>query len=101
MRLALVLLVLSALAGCAASPAPPFFGAQRQQVTRGGHDYVLYRRGDRVEVIRLGYARPGEHRAIRATMLSLIPELTGCRPWKHSLHGDSGEMRGRLVCPAG
>lgn len=101
MRLALVLLVLSVLAGCAASPAPGFIGASRQRVTRGGHDYVLYRRDNRVEVIRLGYAWPGEHQEIQAAMISLIPDLTGCRLWKRSLHGDSGEMRGRLVCPSG
>ncbi|NEX48686.1 hypothetical protein G3572_21050 [Rhodobacter sp. ETT8] len=86
------------LAACGAQPAPQFFGAERHDVLREGRQYTLYRKGDAVEVIRLGYARRGEHQAIRATMIALIPEVTGCRLVESSLRGDSGEMRGRLRC---
>ena len=51
------------------------------------------------EVIRLGYARRGEHQAIRATMIELVPELTGCTIVASTWQGDSGEMRGRVRCP--
>lgn len=103
MRLHLIALLLAfaavlVLTGCGAQPAPEFFGAERQQVTRDGRTYVLFRKGNRVEVIRLGHAGPGQHRAIRATMIALIPELTGCQPEARSLQGDSGEMRGTLRC---
>lgn len=87
----------AALAACGAQPAPEFFGAERVEVVRAGRSYVLYRKDDRVEVIRLGYARPGEHHAIRATMIALVPEVTGCRLSSYFSQGDSGEMRGRLV----
>lgn len=93
------LLLLVLLAACGAQPAPHMFGADQQDVTRDGRRYVLLRKGDRVEIIRLGYARPGEHQAIRATMIALIPELTGCHLRETSLQGDSGEMRGRISCP--
>jgi len=86
------------LASCGAQPAPEFFAADRAEVTRDGRDYVIYRKGNRVEVIRLGWANPGEHRAIRETMIALIPEVTGCRLVDQSLQGDSGEMRGSIRC---
>lgn len=87
------------LAGCAASPAPEFMGAQRTEVVRDGRSYVVWQREERFEVVRLGYAARGEHRAIRATMLTLVPEVTGCKLVDTSVQGDSGEMRGSLNCP--
>lgn len=86
------------LAACGAQPAPQFLGAQRTDVVRDGRNYTVYRKGNKVEVIRLGYAVRGEHQAIRATMISLIPEVTGCKLNEASLQGDSGEMRGTLRC---
>lgn len=88
------------LAACGAQPTPTMFGAERIAVQRGGRDYVLFRKGDRVEVIRLGWASHGQHKQIRATMVTLIPELTGCPLRPDSLQGDSGEMRGKIDCPS-
>jgi hypothetical protein len=59
----------------------------------------VFQKGERVEVIRLGYATRGEHQEIRATMIELIPTVTGCTLREASLQGDSGEMRGTLNCP--
>lgn len=87
------------LAACGAQPAPHMFGAQRFEASRGGHDYVVFLKGSSVEVIRLGYARRGEHQEIRATMIELVPELTGCKLRESALQGDSGEMRGLVSCP--
>lgn len=86
------------LAACGAQPAPEFFGAQKTEVTRAGRQYVVYQKGERVEIIRLGYAKRGEHQAIRATMIALAEEVTGCKIREKSLQGDSGEMRGSLTC---
>lgn len=91
----------SVLLGCGAQPAPQFLGATRTDVTRDGRAYTVFQKEERVEVIRLGYARRGEHEAIRATMIALIPDVTGCKLVESSLQGDSGEMRGRLRCPKG
>lgn len=87
------------LAACGASPAPEFFGATRTPVTVNNRDYVVLQKGERVEVIRLGYAHRGEHQEIRATMIELISTVTGCTLRESSLTGDSGEMRGSLNCP--
>ena len=87
------------LAACGASPAPEFFGATRTEVTVQGRKYVVLQKAERVEVIRLGYARRGEHAGIRAAMITLIPTVTGCKLNESSLQGDSGEMRGTLNCP--
>lgn len=48
--------------------------------------------------MRHDYARRGEHEGIRATMVALIPEVTGCKLNERSLTGDSGEMRGSIRC---
>ncbi|AZL60098.1 hypothetical protein EI545_15425 [Tabrizicola piscis] len=87
------------LAACGASPAPEFFGATRTDITVNGREYTVFQKDERVEVIRLGHARRGEHQEIRATMIELIPKVTGCKLRDASLQGDSGEMRGSLQCP--
>jgi hypothetical protein len=87
------------LAACGASPAPEFFNAKRADVTRDGRQYTVFYTEKRVEVIRLGYAARGEHQAIRAQMIDLIPEVTGCSLRASTLNGDSGEMRGSIRCP--
>jgi hypothetical protein len=87
------------LGACGAQPTPVMFGADRTEVSRDGRQYVVFLKGNMVEVIRLGYATRGEHQAIRATMIALIPEVTGCRLRETSLQGDSGEMRGLVTCP--
>jgi hypothetical protein len=94
MRL-LVLLVL--LAGCD-SPTPSMMGAERHEVARNGRNYVVYQTNDAFEVIRMGYARRGEHMQIRADMIDMIRVVTGCRIDEASVQGDSGEIRGRLRC---
>lgn len=93
-------LPLCLLLSACASPAPEFFGATRTEISRDGRQYVVVQKAERVEVIRLGYAARGEHQAIRATMIDLIPEVTGCTLREATLQGDSGEMRGSLNCPA-
>ena len=94
----LALFALVALAACGAQPAPEFFNAQRSEVTRDGRKYVVFHTQNRVEVIRLGYAPRGAHQAIRATMIEVIPQVTGCKLVESTLQGDSGEMRGNIRC---
>ena len=98
MRIVLILLFLTA---CGAQPTPTMFGATRTDVTRDGRAYTLFQKENRVEIIRLGYARRGQHQAIRATMLALVPEITGCKLSESSWQGDSGEMRGFVTCGRG
>jgi hypothetical protein len=98
MRAALSLALIAALSSCD-SPAPGMGGGERWEVTRNGRSYIVYLKDEQVEVIRMGYARRGEHQAIRAEMIDMIPVVTGCRLSEGSLRGDSGEMRGRVNCP--
>ena len=95
MRYAIIFLFLAA---CGAQPNPEFFGATRADITRDGRQFTVFYTENRVEVIRLGYARRGEHQAIRATMIDMIPGVTGCRLVPSTLAGDSGEMRGSISC---
>ena len=94
------LFALLILTGCGAQPTPLMIGSQRVDVTRDGRQYTVFYTEKAVEVIRLGYAVGGQHQAIRATMIALIPEVTGCKLRDSSLTGDSGEMRGAITCPA-
>lgn len=73
-------------------------GGERHEVERNGRSYVLYHTDTMAEVIRLGYARPGEHAAIRTDMVDMIPVVTGCRVDESSVKGDSGEIRAKLRC---
>ena len=95
------LIPLILLAACSASPTPLLMGSQRQVVSVAGRDYTVFWTERMVEVVRHGWASPGQHQAIRATMIGLIPQVTGCRLNERSLTGDSGEMRGRITCPSG
>ncbi|OZA19718.1 MAG: hypothetical protein B7Y02_00510 [Rhodobacterales bacterium 17-64-5] len=99
-RIASVVLAVSAaaLTGCV-SAAPEFIGATRTDVTVAGRDYAVYQKDERVSVIRLGYARKAEQQEIRATMIELIPRVTGCSLRESTVQGDSGEMRASLSCP--
>lgn len=93
------LIPLILLAACGAQPSPVMVGAQRQDVVVEGRQYTVYWTSKLVEVIRLGWASPGEHQEIRATMVKLIGDVTHCNLSESSLTGDSGEMRGRITCP--
>ncbi len=86
------------IAACGASPAPEFFNAKRVDTTKNGREYSVFFTEKRVEVIRLGYARPMERQAIRDDMIALIPAITGCTLKESTLQGDSGEMRGSIRC---
>ena len=93
-----LVLALIWLAACGAQPAPEMFGAVRKEVVVDGRQYVVFQKQNKVEVIRLGYARNGEHGNIRAAMIGLIEPATGCKLNERSLQGDSGEMRGTIRC---
>ncbi|MCX7288547.1 MAG: hypothetical protein NTW20_13595 [Rhodobacterales bacterium] len=79
------------LAACA-SAAPEFIGATRTDTTVNGRNYTVFQKGERVEVIRLGYAS--------ATMIEIIPQVTGCTLRESTVVGDSGEMRATVNCPS-
>jgi hypothetical protein len=94
------LLPLIFLAACGAQPSPAMFGAQRFEATRDGRDYVVFLKDNQAQIIRLGYATRGEHAGIRATMLALIPAVTGCKLNEDSATGDSGAITARVRCPS-
>ena len=86
------------LAACTPTAGPGFLGNPPVEVTRDGRQYLVFQDGNRVEVIRKGYAVRGEHQAIRETMIALIPEVTGCKLRESSVTGDSGVMRASVTC---
>ncbi len=94
------LIPLLLVCACGASPAPEFFDAKRVDITRDGRQYTVFYTESRVEVIRKGYAKAADRAAVRAQMVDLIAEVTGCTLSEASLVGDSAEVRGTIRCPA-
>ncbi len=92
------LFTLLLLTACASSPMPGMAGAAKAEVTVNGRSYTLWFTDARVEVVRHGWASPGEHQQIRADMIALIPQVTGCNLDEASLTGDSGELRASIRC---
>ncbi|RWR12013.1 hypothetical protein [Paenirhodobacter populi] len=94
------------LAGCGASPAPQFFGAERHEVTLDGYRFVVFHKEDMAEVVRLGYLTPRQRDPVPALMVVAAERATGCRvlgPLRGlarspSLPGDTGEARFELKC---
>lgn len=84
------------------SPAPDYFGATRHEVTRGGIDFVVFRKADEVEVVRLGYLSRGERAAVPRLMAEAAEEVTGCGVIPGSMRtkipGDTGVARFDLIC---
>jgi len=99
--MSLIVLLCLLLAACA-SPAPQFFGAARHDITLSGIDFVVFHKGDRAEVIRMGYLARPARAAVPALMLEAAERTTGCRVVPGSavtgLPGDTGEMRLKLDC---
>lgn len=89
------------LAACGGRPVPAQLGGARHETHVDGRDYVLYRRGDVVEVAQQGGAPPGDSALMRATMVGLIPWLTGCNPVAASVTGDAAAIRAKVRCPKG
>lgn len=97
-RIGTIILFCLCLSACVATPAPGFSDAKRADVTRDGLDFTVFYTQDRVEVIRIGFAKPSRNKAIIATMTALVSEVTGCTPVEGSLTGNSDEMHGAITC---
>lgn len=96
----------SILAGCDASPAPPFFGATRHEIALSGYRFTVFVKGPHAEVVRLGYLRRAERDLVPALMIAAAEQASGCKVtgpdtgiWRSpSLPGDTGEARFHLKC---
>ena len=95
------------LSGCGASPAPPFFGATRHDVTLQGIRFAVLVKGENAEVIRLGYLSRAARGAVPGLMTVAAEQASGCKVTgpaagiyrSPSLPGDTGEARFQLDCP--
>ena len=89
------LMILGLLAACDASPHWQMAGGESTRVTVGAHDYAVYVKDKKFEVIRYGWAPRHTQAEVQETMVQVVAQVTGCKPVVQS--GDSGEMRGRLT----
>jgi hypothetical protein len=95
-------LSLGALLHACATPAPEMFGAARHEVSLGGIDFVVFHKGERAEVVRLGYLTRAQRAPVPGLMVEAAEQATGCRVKEGSvvtgMPGDTGEARMTLAC---
>ncbi|MCV2868367.1 hypothetical protein OEW28_06965 [Defluviimonas sp. WL0002] len=67
-----------------------------------GIDFAVFRKGNRAEVVRLGYLGRSERDPVPRLMEQAIALTTGCKPAPGSketgVPGDTGEARFTLDC---
>ena len=94
----ILLSMLLLLAGCA-TPALGMSGARRHQVTLEG---IRFHRGDRAEVVRMGYLPRRDHDHVPALMRLAAAQATGCAVIAGSMGtsspGDTGVARFHMRC---
>lgn len=96
-----ILLVISPIGACV-SPAPDFFGATRHDLQLEGIDFVVYRKGSEVEVVRMNYLSRAQRARVPALMRRAAEQATGCAVIPNSMRtkipGDTGVARFDLDC---
>ena len=93
------LICAAGLTGCDASPHPTFFGAQKFSAEVEGRSFTVFQKGNRAEVVRLGWASMSERRGMAARMVEAAEQATGCIVNPASFEGDDGEARMSIRCP--
>ncbi|WP_421702542.1 hypothetical protein [Aliiroseovarius sp.] len=98
MRQALVFLpILLALTACD-SPTPGMARGEKTEVTIDGSRFSVYRRDDRVEVIRTSREWLPDRTEYRAKAQMAIRQATGCKVRGNSFDGDQAMAKARLNC---
>lgn len=97
----ILLSMLLLLAGCA-TPALDMSGARRHQITLEGISFLVFHRGDRAEVVRMGYLPRRDHDHVPALMRLAAAQATGCAVITGSMGtsspGDTGVARFHMRC---
>jgi len=95
-------LVLTLLLAACASPGAGFRNAARTDLTLEGMRFSVFRSGDEVQVIRLGWLPRAERGRVPALMMRAAEQATGCRAvpgsLRHQLPGDAAEGKLRVTC---
>lgn len=90
-------LALCVLLGCD-SPSPGMSRGAQSEVFIDGTRFTVWRQDDKVEVIRHGFARRGDQSRLKDLMAQAAQTASGCPLRAHSIEGDTGVLRARLVC---
>ena len=89
------------LAACA-SPGMGFRDSPRTDLTLDGMNFSVFRAGDEVQVIRLGWLPLAQRDRVPALMMRAAEQATGCRAvegsLRHQLPGDTAEGKLRVDC---
>lgn len=93
------LLSVALLAAACNTPSPGFLGAERLEIAYQGVDYVIWRKGERVEAIRLGSALGVAPEALVEGFRGATEAATGCRTHKIHTGFQVSVIDFRLLCP--
>ncbi len=100
MRILIALACALVLAGCT-SPSPRFAGTARQEVSVEGSRFIVFHRGDEVEVHRVSPEFLPRQRDVFLRAIMAIETVTGCALRPRSLTGDQAILRASVDCPPG
>ena len=77
-------------------------GGTRQAVTVEGMDFIVFRKNDRIEIVRMGNLSHPQRDRVPALMVRAGDQVTRCRVLADSiktrLPGDTGVAQFDLVC---
>lgn len=96
-----VMILCLSLTACA-TPAPQMLGSTRHQIALQGIDFVVFHKGDRAQVVRMGYLSRRDRDHVPALMEQAAAATTGCVVIPYSMTtkipGDTGVADFDLNC---
>jgi hypothetical protein len=96
----LCILILCILLIACDSPSPDMRGGARFETEIDEIKVTIWKKRDKVEIIRHGFAYGQESHSIMCVMVQAAGEKTGRRLRPETINGDAGVLRARFACDA-
>ena len=91
------LICLALLAACNA-PSPRFMGGETHELSFAGHDYTLHRKGDWVQIYRMGSIWGVSDDELMEGYRAVAVLATGCQPTKRTRNYQQTLVEMEIAC---